>query len=89
MGFRLVSFYFGLWGMCQGHEVDLAWWLRRAERKIHSQNGEDGLIDALVDVVESSSGSAVPPSFVEFGVEDGSECNTRYLREGPRRFSGI
>lgn len=48
--------------------------LTKYERRNYSQNGEDGIIERIF--------SAVPPlskTFVEFGVEDGSECNTAYL----------
>jgi glycosyltransferase involved in cell wall biosynthesis len=44
------------------------------ERKLSSQNGEDGIINELfrrIGVTDSF--------FVEFGVQDGLECNTRYL----------
>lgn len=49
--------------------------LRLAELRIFSQNGEDGVIDALVRILGSS------PFFVEFGVGDGWSCNTRLLAE--------
>jgi len=68
--------------------LDLAWWLRRSERRFHSQNGEDGMLEALIDAVTHASGTPVPPVFVEFGVQDGSECNTRYLKES-RHWSGF
>jgi hypothetical protein len=45
----------------------------------YSQNGEDGVLAALftmIGVLEGSSGF-----YVEFGVEDGLECNSRLLRE--------
>ncbi|KAH9132572.1 hypothetical protein LEN26_007363 [Aphanomyces euteiches] len=43
----------------------------------YSQNGEDGVLQALFELVPPSPSK----KFVEFGVQDGSECNTRYLRE--------
>lgn len=46
------------------------------ERKVYSQHGEDGLMAALFDRIGTCN-----EFFVEFGVEDGSECNTRYLKE--------
>ena len=46
------------------------------ERKIHSQNGEDGIINAIFSKIGTTN-----RYFVEFGVEDGTECNTRYLKE--------
>lgn len=50
--------------------------LRLSELSIFSQNGEDGVIEALIRVLEVE-----PPFFVEFGVGDGSECNTRLLTD--------
>ena len=50
--------------------------LRLAELRIFSQNGEDGIIDAILRAIGDS-----PQFFVEFGVQDGSECNTRLLAE--------
>lgn len=46
------------------------------EKKIYSQNGEDGIISFLLDCVGRDRFF-----YVEFGVESGQECNTRYLRE--------
>lgn len=49
---------------------------RSAEAQIYSQNGEDGITRALLQMVD------IPNKYyVEFGVEDGSQCNTRFLRE--------
>jgi hypothetical protein len=42
--------------------------------KVFSQNGEDGIIDFLLSTLKISS-----PKFVEIGVEDYTECNTRYI----------
>ena len=47
-----------------------------AELKVFSQNGEDGIIAELVRCLPVES-----RYFVEFGVEDGTECNTRLLSE--------
>ena len=52
---------------------------------LYSQNGEDGV---LLSVLESTgllheNTSDEDLYFVEFGVEDGYECNTRILREDP------
>jgi len=44
------------------------------ERKEHSQNGEDGIINAIFAKV-----GATNKYYVEFGTEDGIETNTRYL----------
>lgn len=61
------------------------------EDKIYSQNGEDGILISLLEVIGSFDQQT--ESFVEFGVEDGSECNTRILREKlkyeGRRFQNI
>jgi len=46
------------------------------ERRIYSQNGEDGIIKAMFKQIGTTN-----KFFVEFGVEDGKECNTRYLKE--------
>lgn len=53
-------------------EIDL----RSSERKIYSQNGEDGVIEKIFEVIGTTS-----KVYVEFGVENGVECNTRYMRE--------
>lgn len=50
--------------------------LQKFANKIYSQNREDGVIAFLLDCVGRDQ-----KYFVEFGVENGSECNTRYLRE--------
>jgi len=50
--------------------------LQNFEDKIFSQNGEDGVLLRLLEMV-----GVVHGTFVEFGVEDGTECNTRILRE--------
>lgn len=50
--------------------------LRLAELKVFSQNGEDGIIDELVRHLGIDD-----RYFVEFGVQDGIECNTRVLAE--------
>lgn len=46
------------------------------EEKIYSQNGEDGILMSLLKLIGIKT-----RSYVEFGVSDGSECNTRILRE--------
>lgn len=56
--------------------------LRLAELRIFSQNGEDGVLDALVRILEP------PRHFVEFGVGDGWSCNTRLLAE-VREWEGL
>ncbi len=44
------------------------------EAKVYSQNGEDGIIKAIFQKIGTTNKYAV-----EIGVEDGTECNTRYL----------
>ena len=46
------------------------------EKKVYSQNGEDGVIHKIFEIIGTST-----KDFVEFGVEGGEECNTRFLRE--------
>jgi hypothetical protein len=49
------------------------------EKKIFSQNGEDGIVQKLIDCIYDHDNT--DKYFVEFGVQDGNECNTRILRE--------
>jgi len=53
-------------------EIDLS----KYEKKIYSQNGEDGVIEKIFEMIGTTS-----KNYVEFGVEGGWECNTRYIRE--------
>jgi hypothetical protein len=48
--------------------------LQFSEEKVYSQNGEDGVLVALLNMINVKY-----RSFVEFGVSDGRECNTRIL----------
>ncbi len=48
--------------------------LRDVEFKVYSQNGEDGIIDYLIHSLEIKN-----IKFVEIGVGDYTECNTRFL----------
>lgn len=56
------------------------------EQKIFSQNGEDGITLYLKDKLFNDDSKNY--FYVEFGVEDGSECNTRILRDLPN-WSGL
>jgi hypothetical protein len=49
------------------------------EQKIYSQNGEDGVIMKLIELIYNNDNTN--KYFVEFGVDTGHECNTRLLRE--------
>ena len=49
-------------------------YLNQFERKVFSQNGEDGITSELVRLLDP------PTFFVEFGVQTGVECNTRQLK---------
>ena len=49
------------------------------EKKIFSQNGEDGITMKLIELIYN--GDNDNKYYVEFGVQDGIECNTRILRE--------
>ena len=51
--------------------------IRDAELKVFSQNGEDGIIDFLLFKIKKKN--AV--TFIEIGVEDYEESNTRFLVE--------
>ena len=56
--------------------------LQLSEWGLWSQNGEDGIllwIFSELNMLEVRE--SIPRYFVEFGVEDGYECNTRILRE--------
>lgn len=49
------------------------------ERKLFSQNGEDGITMKLVEMIYGDDNNN--KFYVEFGVENGTECNTRVLME--------
>jgi hypothetical protein len=52
--------------------------LRAFERKVYSQNGEDGILEEIFRRIGPGT-----KYFVEFGVETGAECNcARLVREG-------
>lgn len=51
-------------------EIDLSHY----EQKIYSQNGEDGITLEIFNTI-----GAVSNSYVEFGTQNGQECNTRVL----------
>ena len=64
---------------CQEVASDLQRW----EVKVFSQNGEDGITLALLGLL-----GVTPQRFsVEFGVENGDQCNTRILRQSLLNFN--
>ena len=52
--------------------------LKFCEKKIFSQNGEDGITMKLVELIYNGNNDN---KFYVVGVENGMECNTRILRE--------
>lgn len=63
--------------------------IRDFEFSVYSQNGEDGILDLLIEALELDSiHSPYPRAFVEFGVQDYTESNTRYLLK-KRNFMGF
>ena len=50
--------------------------LHKYEKKVYSQNGEDGIISKIVSDLQIKNKKSL-----EFGVQNGKECNTRLLRE--------
>lgn len=67
---RIAKFYQKEVKRCQQDPANI----RNFEFKKYSQNGEDGIIEEIFKRVGTQSNF-----FVEFGVEDGKECNSRYL----------
>lgn len=57
--------------------------LMNFEQRIYSQNGEDGIIREIFRRIGTTD-----KFFVEFGVQDGHECNTRHLLED-KGWSGV
>ncbi|BDQ27128.1 hypothetical protein HHE02_05720 [Helicobacter heilmannii] len=54
-----------------------------------SQNGEDGILDCLIEVLGlDSPDSTYPRAFIEFGVQDYTESNTCFLLQ-KRNFIGL
>lgn len=49
--------------------------MQKQEKRVFSQNGEDGIIEAIFARIGEGN-----KFFVEFGVQDGKECNTHNLR---------
>jgi len=53
--------------------------LSNYEKHIYSQHKEDGVTEKIINLIYDNSN--FDKYYVEFGVEDGMECNTRILRE--------
>jgi len=69
----------------QVRSMDVVSSLQDVEFKVSSQWGEDGIIDWLIER------AGIPPalhSFVEFGVENYREANTRFLLQN-RNWRGL
>ena len=47
--------------------------LKPHERKVYSQNGEDGILEAIFAAIGVTN-----RFFVEFGCQDATECNCAY-----------
>ena len=58
------------------NEYDYFTNIQQAEFKVFSQNGEDGIIDYLLYKLDITN-----PKFIEIGVENYEEANTRLLYE--------
>jgi hypothetical protein len=54
------------------------------EKKKFSQNGEDGIVEALLEYIGTKH-----KYYVEFGTSDTVECNTRFLRENKTGWRGL
>jgi hypothetical protein len=50
--------------------------LRNYEHRVYSQNGEDGILEEIFQRIGTTN-----RYFVEFGIEDGAQCNCRRLVE--------
>lgn len=69
LGFAL----FNISHICSSEEIDL----RLYEKRLISQNGEDGILQKIFDIIGTKS-----KYYVEFGAGQGNFCsNTKYFRE--------
>jgi hypothetical protein len=48
--------------------------INKSEFRVFSQNGEDGIIENLINLIDK-----IPKTFIEFGVQNYDESNTRFL----------
>jgi hypothetical protein len=67
----------------KGEKCDDLLNLQAFENRTYSQNGEDGVLLKILDLIDIKH-----RYYVEFGVQDGSECSTRILRE-KLNFTGL
>lgn len=72
---RILQYGVFLWRWNVFRDTDLLK-INDWEMRVYSQNGEDGILQYIFYKIGTTN-----KYFVEFGVEDGQECNTRYLRE--------
>lgn len=61
---------------CFAEDASLVVDLSEYEKRYYCQNREDGVIEKIFETIGSTSNY-----YVEFGVESGKQCNTRYMRE--------
>ena len=53
-------------------------WISNSEKKVYSQDGEDGVFEMLIDFIKIKRTNGY---YVEIGTQNCQECNSRYLRE--------
>ena len=70
--FLLMRFLFS-WNFAKDRKIR---YINKFELRIYSQNGEDGILQTIFYKIGTKN-----RYFVEFGVGDGNECNTRFLKE--------
>ena len=70
--YRFLKFIFA-WLLLKNSEVSN---INLFEFGVYAKSGEDGIIKIIFHKIKTTN-----KFFVEFGVEDGKECNTRLLRE--------
>lgn len=77
-GFLIIAFLLGCYPVYGVKDHALSWIgdINNHEKQVFSQNGEDGVLEFIFDQIGTKS-----KIYVEFGTEDGSQCNTRFLRE--------
>lgn len=77
LGVRKLTYSLGLYSLLASrNHYDNIRNISEAEVKVYSQNGEDGIIDYLINRL-----GVLKPNFVEIGVGQYIEANTRFLYE--------